>query len=268
MNIPICADHYSLFVKRNKLEKSENPLDLLDEHFDTYRKSSVYDDFMRNYMFKTFEPFIEHRQFDILELGCSDGQMTEKIASHAKSLDVVEGSIRFIERAKKRYLKDNVKFLHSLFEDFNPTKRYDAVFATFILTHIRDVQLFFNVVRRCLKPTGLLFVAVPNSRVLSRQLALHMGLLKDLFLLSENDQNHGHCRSYDRIRLNRDINSNGFEVVSQGGIILKPLADFQMDKLLELGILKKEQMDGLYKLGIEYPDLSAAIFCICKQRAE
>ncbi len=248
------------------MDKSDSSLDLLDSHYDTYRMSSIYDNYIREFTFKTFEPFIENKQFDILEFGCSDGQMTERIAVHARSLDVVEGSIRFIERARKRSLNDHVVFHHSLFENFIASKKYDAVFATFILTHIPDVQLFFSAVKRCIKPNGILFVAVPNSRVLSRQLALHMGLVDDLFVLSENDKNHGHCKCYDRVRLNRDINSNGFNIIGEGGIMLKPLADFQMDKLIEIGVLKKEQLEGLFKLGLEYPDLSATIFCICKPK--
>jgi 2-polyprenyl-3-methyl-5-hydroxy-6-metoxy-1,4-benzoquinol methylase len=238
-------------------------LGAIDKHFDTYRKSSTYDDLLRGYTFKTFAPFLEHKNPDVLEFGCSDGQMTERIAQHANLIDVVDGSARFIEVAKARNIS-NASFHHSLFDEFIPAKKYDGVFATFILTHIPDIPSFFSVVKRSLKTDGLLFVAVPNSRVLSRQLALHMGLLQDLFFLSENDIDHGHCRCYDRVRLNRDLESNGFDVIAQGGIILKPLADFQMDKLIELEVLKEAQMEGLYKLGLEYPDLSGAIYCVCK----
>jgi len=218
---------------------------------------------MRYSTFRTFKSFIDSKKLEVLEFGCSDGQMTEMIANCVKSIDVVDGSIRFIQKAKERNIS-NANYYHSLFEEFRPTKKYDAIFATYVLTHIPDLALFFSVIRQCLKADGVLFIAVPNSRVLSRQLAVHMGLLKDLFFLSENDINHGHCRCYDRVRLNRDIEQNGFYSIAQGGIILKPLADFQMDKLIELDILKGEQMEGIYKLGLEYPDLSAAIFSICK----
>lgn len=46
--------------------------------------------------------------------------------------------------------------------------------------------------------------------------------------------------------------------------MLKILADFQMDKLIETEILK-EQIDGLYKLGLEYPDLCGSLFSICRK---
>jgi hypothetical protein len=110
----------------------------------------------------------------------------------------------------------------------------------------------------------LFFVVVPNANALSRQLALHMGLLKDLKNLTENDVNHGHRRVYDRVSLNRDLTEAGFVSISQGGILLKPLADFQMDKLIDSGILQEPQLDGLYRLGFEYPDLCGYLFSACK----
>ena len=58
----------------------------------------------------------------------------------------------------------------------------------------------------------------------------------------------------------------GFTNVAQGGIMLKILADFQMDKLINEGILKQAQLDGLLKLGFEYPDLSGSLFSICKKK--
>lgn len=236
----------------------------IDRYYDTYRRSSSYDDAMRRYTFATFRPYLEKKDAFALELGCSDGQMTEMIASCVQSLDVVDGSSRFLDEAKKRNI-GNANFTLSMFSDFSPKVKYDYVFATFILTHIPDLPGFFSKVLTWMKEDGILFVAVPNARVLSRQLALHMGLLKDLFLLSENDRNHGHCRAYDRVRLNRDLDSNGFRIIHQGGVMMKPLADFQMDQLIDQAVLKQEQLDGLYKLGMEYPDLSAVLFAVCKK---
>jgi hypothetical protein len=112
---------------------------------------------------------------------------------------------------------------------------------------------------------GLLMIVVPNARALSRQLALHMGLLKDLKELTANDLNHGHRRVYDRPALNRDIEAAGFENVSQGGIMFKILADFQMDELIGNGMLQREHIDGLYKLGLEYPEFSGSLFSICRR---
>ncbi len=247
-----------------KVSIQANRKQLLDGYVSTYRRSSPYDDCLRDFTFKTFIPFMNIKNASALELGCSDGKMTHQISKHVNNLDVVDGSKKFIAEAKKIKSK-NIQYHLSLFEDFKSKKKYDYIFATYILTHIPDLSIFFKNVFSLLKEDGLLFIAVPNSRVLSRQLALNMDLLKGLMHLSENDLNHGHCRAYDRVTLNKDIKHNSFKTISQGGIILKPLADFQMDELMRRGILKEAQLNGLYKLGFEYPDLSASIYSVCKK---
>ncbi len=188
--------------------------------------------------------------------------MTQLIAEHVAHVHVVEGAAKFLNETRTRNIP-NATLVHSLFEEFESPQKFDFIFATFVLTHISDVKLFFEKVRSLLKPGGMFFVAVPNSRVLSRQLALQMGLLQELMALSDNDRNHGHCRTYDRVRLNRDLKENKFITISEGGVLLKPLADFQMDKLIEHEVLKQPQLDGLYSLGREYPDLCGTLFSIC-----
>lgn len=133
-----------------------------------------------------------------------------------------------------------------------------------MLTHLVDVPHVLNRIKSLLRPSGLVFVAVPNSRVLSRQLALNMNLIPDLYSLSENDRNHGHRRAYDRPKLDREIGDAGFEVIARGGLMLKPFADFQMDELYEAGFLNKDHVEGLYKLGQQIPELASAIYSVCK----
>jgi hypothetical protein len=66
------------------------------------------------------------------------------------------------------------------------------------------------------------------------------------------------------VDFDRDIAAAGFENFSQGGVMLKILADFQMDKLIDDGTLQEAQIDGLYKLGLEYPDLCGSLFSVCR----
>jgi len=185
------------------------------------------------------------------------------IAGIVDLLDVVEGSRSFIEKAKGRNLP-NVRFYHALFEEFNPRRNYyDAVFAMWVLEHVQDPAQVLRIAHLALKPDGLLFVVVPNANALSRQLARHMGLIEDLKSLTENDLRHGHRRVYDRVSLNRELTQAGFTLVSQGGLMLKPFADFQMEQLIRQRILEEPQLEGLWSLGFEYPDLCGSLYAIC-----
>ena len=216
---------------------------------------------MRMLIARTFSPYIKGGT--ALELGCSDGYMTEMLATHVDQLDVVDASENFIEGVEKRALP-NVNFFCSLFEEFDTTTRYDYVFASFILEHVLDVQPVLKTVGKLLKRDGRFFAVVPNARALSRQLASHMGLIPELTTLTENDLKFGHRRVYDRIHFNRDMDAAGFSTIAQGGIMLKILADFQLDRLIGDGFLQDEHIDGLYRLGLEYPDLCGALFSICE----
>lgn len=220
---------------------------------------------MRELALRAFRPYL-HRPASALELGCSDGLMTASLAAETESLDVVDASQGCIEQARARGIA-NARFFCSLFETFEPQARYDAVFASWILEHVLDPTDVYALARRALRPGGLMFALVPNSRALSRQLAVHMGLLPSVRHLTPNDHRYGHRRTYDRQSFNAELEAAGFEIVGQGGIMLKILADFQLDKLFADGFLGPEHVDGLYRLGEEYPDLCGSIFAVCRLRA-
>jgi 2-polyprenyl-3-methyl-5-hydroxy-6-metoxy-1,4-benzoquinol methylase len=247
-----------------KAELLDKERGFLDKVYHTYTVDhSSQTRAMRELIARTFAPFLKRGVG--LELGCSDGFMTEMLAAKLERLDVVDGSERFLTEARKRKLP-NVTFTCSLFEEFRSDTKYDFVFASYILEHVLDPVAVMRMAREVLRPDGLLMIVVPNARALSRQLALHMGLLKDLKELTANDHNHGHRRVYDRVALNRDIASAGFDLVAQGGIMLKILADFQMDKLIDTEMLQQQHLDGLYALGLEYPDLTGSLFAVCRSK--
>lgn len=243
---------------------SSAEMEFLESVTQTYVTSdSPQDRLIKTLAVRTFQPYIRPGKL-ALEFGCCDGFMTNLIAGHVDYLTVVDGSQTFIEMAKER-VPGNVGFVHALFEEFLPEKKFDYIFATYVLEHVSDPIAFLRHACQLLAEGGMLFLVVPNARAFSRQLARHMGLLKDLFALTPNDINHGHRRVYDRILLNRHIESAGLLQVGQGGLLLKILADFQMDKLIECEILGEMQLEGLYKMGLEYPDFAGSLFSVCVQ---
>lgn len=251
-------------MKKNKMKpvtylSEKEFLEAVSSNY-TPTELSPQDRVMRDLSVATFKPYIKGGLG--LELGCSDGYMTQLLAELVENLEVVDGSSYFIGEAKSRELP-NVKYIHSLFEEFHSDREYDYIFASYVLEHVNQPQELLKMVRAQLKPGGKFFVVVPNARALSRQLALHMGILESLYDLTENDLKHGHRRVYDRNTLNRELAEAGLKSISQGGIFLKLLADFQMDQLLNNAILEDSQINGLYSLGLEYPDLCGSLFSIC-----
>ncbi len=244
------------------MSSKEDEMEFLESVIDTYVTSeSPQDRLIKSLAIRTFKPYMR-QPANALEFGCCDGFMTSLIAPLCEKLTVIDGSRTFIELARKR-VPSNVNFVHTLFEDYAPEVRYDYIFATYVLEHVGDAVGFLNLARRLLSPNGHLFIVVPNARALSRQLARHMGLLEDLYALTPNDLNHGHRRVYDRVALTRDVVAAGLQRIAEGGLFLKPLADFQMDKMIESEIIGEAQAEGLYRLGLEYPDLAGSLFSVC-----
>lgn len=241
--------------------------EFLDKASSTYSSNDASQtECLRRLVVRTIAPYLDKNGTG-LELGCSDGYMTELLSREVGELVVVDGSSEFVEKAKLR-LKEknltNVDIRLSLFEEYDTAERYDYIIASHILEHVQDPIEILTIAKNLLKSDGVLYIVVPNAGALSRQLGLHMGLYSDLKALTENDMNHGHRRVYDRASLNKDLSEAGLSTVVEGGILLKPFPDFQMADLIDKNILKEEQIEGLYSLGKEYPDLCGALYSICR----
>lgn len=240
----------------------------LDKACSTYKTAGSYQQqAMKDLILRTFLPYMTNNTKSVcLSLGYAEGYEAKILSECVKELDVIEGSQQFYEQGLEDNIA-NVTLHYSLFEDFIPenNKKYDYICANYVLEHVENVTIVLSSLKEMLKDDGLIFSVVPNARAFSRQLALHMGLIDDLKGLTENDINHGHRRVYDRVAFNRDLEGAGLSIIAQGGIMLKPLADFQMDKLIDTGILQTEHLNGLYRLGMEYPDFCSALYAICKK---
>jgi hypothetical protein len=56
----------------------------------------------------------------------------------------------------------------------------------------------------------------------------------------------------------------GLSAVDSGGILFKPLANFQIDQAREAGIISNDYLDGCFELGKKYPDLCASVYAVCE----
>jgi len=223
-----------------------------------YGTQSNFQTYNRQYMLKKCLKYMGENGI-ALELGCETGYMSSLISQHVKSLTTIDGSKTFIAKAKQRNLS-NVKFVYSLFEEIDEFQKYDYVFASHVLEHLFDPQNVLKRIKKALKPTGKVFVVVPNARSISRQLAHTMGIVPDIYGLTPNDLNGGHRRVYDFDSVKNEVSKSGLKIIEISGLFYKPFADFQMDELINIGMLTDKHINGLYNLGNKYPEHSGAIF--------
>ena len=194
----------------------------------------------------------------VLELGTADGYMARLLAPRVARHVIVDAV-----RHRAARLPPGAEFVEGLFEDYAPAERFDLVILSLVLEHVRDPVALLARARGWLVPrTGRALAIVPNRRALSRQLARAMGLIEALDTLTPNDHAHGHRRTYDHSQLDREIAAAGGRVLLGGGLLLKPFANFQMDRMIAGGIIGRAQLDGLDALAAEYPDLATALYAV------
>ncbi len=221
-----------------------------------------FDEVVRRYMMRSLLPFF--RDGPTLEVGCFDGASTASLAEVFADLTVVEASAELIARAKAN-VAERVRFVHGLVEEAALTPRYQSIFLVHTLEHIDPPGPALTALRAALAPGGRFFCVVPNAQAASRQIAVQMGLISHHEAVTDAERAHGHRCTYSMDTLERDLRDAGFSVLSRGGVMFKPLANFQFDRALELGVIDEAYLDGCYSLGMKYPDLCASIYAVCER---
>jgi len=240
--------------------------EFLDNKADTYANGLVSKMAKDSYLLK-YKPYIENKE-NVLEMGCSDGYSSIKISKMVKNLDVVDGSKKMIAQLEDSIKQNdihNITPIYSLFEDYTPSKRYDAICCSFVLEHVAEPVKILEIAHNLLKENGVLAVAVPNAGALSRRMAVSMGIMNNLYDLTENDLRHGHRRVYDINLLESDVKKAGFSIEKKGGVFLKQFADFQLELMIKHDIIGEAQITGMQKMGDEFPELSGSIYFILKK---
>jgi 2-polyprenyl-3-methyl-5-hydroxy-6-metoxy-1,4-benzoquinol methylase len=241
--------------------------DLESEHQDSGARKYAYafDYIHREYMWRAFQPFLPREPgARALEMGCYRGEFTRTLAGAFDDLTVLEGAGDLVEAAS-RVVPGHVRFEHSRFEDWMPPAGvlYDAVFLMHTLEHVDEPVPLLERIGRWLSPAGRLFLVVPNANAPSRQIAVKMGLITHNTAVTAGEHAHGHRRTYAFDTLEHDVRLAGLDVVHRAGVMFKPMANFQIDRALEAGIIDRAYLEGCYQLGMVHPDLCASIFLLC-----
>ena len=187
---------------------------------------------------------------------------TEQLSELLDELYVIDGSENMLLKASQKIKKSNIHFEYGLFEELTDKKKYDYIFCSYVLEHVMDPKIILEICYEALKDNGKLFITVPNARAISRQMALKMGLIDNLYALTENDLAHGHRRVFDLTELKELLENSRFYIVDIGGTFFKPFADFQLNQMIAENIIGEEQLKGMQKLAKSYPDLSGSIYAV------
>jgi 2-polyprenyl-3-methyl-5-hydroxy-6-metoxy-1,4-benzoquinol methylase len=196
-----------------------------------------------------------------LEIGSFDGSMTELLLQTHDFMNVIEPSSEMAKILKEKF-SGSVQVTESTIESVSLSQSFDYIYLIHTLEHLDNPVGALEKIGTLLAPGGVMLVAVPNARALSRQIAVQMGLIGYHTAVTEGEKLQGHCRTYTLDTLVSDIQEAGLRVVHSGGVLLKTLANFQFDGALESGIISQEYVDAIDRLSEIYPDFSSSIYAV------
>ena len=230
------------------------------------RYAYSFDYLMHAYMMRVFGPHMNGTS--ALELGCYEGAFTKRIAERFTSVTIVDAAMHSV-MATMDALSDiaiKKRAINSTFESAPlPDTYFDAIFLIHTLEHVEDPVHVLKLCKKWLRPTGRLFLAVPNAHAASRQIAEKMGLIKECYEVTAGEKAHGHQRTYSLGTLTDDVIAAGLTVVERGGIMFKSLANFQIDQALQNGVIDMNYISGCFELGKVYPELCASVYAVCSR---
>lgn len=218
-------------------------------------------DFDRYFISWRFRNLVEHypNLGSVLEVGCADGLMTEKLLGVSTSLDVVEGAEHYVDVVKQRCGHDlKISFHCSFFEDYVSDKKYDVVILSSILHEVDDPIGMLRKAKTFLKKGGFVYVNVPNALSIHRRVGRILGQLKDEHSFNERDHQFLHQRVYDEKLMMSDIKAAGLQVTKSGGYFLKVFSNQQLENL------NPELLEAFYVVSKEMPsEFCAEIYAFC-----
>lgn len=191
-----------------------------------------------------------------LELGSAEGLMTLPLLADFTTLTIVDGAAELLAQVPDH---PRLRKVRSLFEDFVPAERYDAIVMDHVLEHVADPRALLERARTWLQPGGRVVAGVPNAWSFHRLAAVHMGLLGTPTDLNDRDREVGHRRVYTPDTLRDEVTAAGFRIVHEGGVFLKPLSAAQID-----AHWSEAMLEGFYRLGLDFPRNAAELFVVCE----
>lgn len=231
----------------NNPEKFANFYSIKNLGFDLILVDKCYDTFKRFFVGNS-----------CLELGPATGYMTKNLVNSFQHVTAVEGSKTLFEKIPGY---PNLTKINCLFEDYNPSEKFDTIIINHVLEHLEDP---INTLKRAynwLNKNGVCIIGVPNAKSFHRLAAVKMGLLNSEYDLNSRDIELGHHRVYDLDLLKLHVKEAGFKILHESGIFLKFLSNAQIEKMLDENII-----NAYFELASEFYQNAAEIFVIATKK--
>ncbi|MGA7239751.1 MAG: bifunctional glycosyltransferase/class I SAM-dependent methyltransferase [Bryobacteraceae bacterium] len=150
---------------------------------------------------------------DVLDIGCGEGFMAEKIAASENSMTGID----VLDRPAKaevfeQYIQADLTYgLGDAVEQLSG-KRFDKILLMDVLEHLVNSERVLQEARELLKSSGRLLVSVPNVANITVRLLLAFGAFN---YTERGILDKTHLRFFTRKTARRMLEANGYEVVDE-----------------------------------------------------
>ncbi len=144
-----------------------------------------------------------------IEIGCGTGLFTELVSESGAEIVACELSEKLLDMARRRRYASKVSFIRQDAGALGPEHdgRYDIVWGNSILHHL-DLDAILPVLRRMLKPGGVMVFAEPN--MLNPQIWME----RNIEYVRRRSGTSADETAFVRWSLARRLHRHGFEVIS------------------------------------------------------
>lgn len=150
------------------------------------------------------------RRLKVLDVGCSDGTVSEMIKDVGNEVFGIDIIPHYVEKAKEKGIKAVLGDIEEglPFDD----EFFDVVYAAVLLEHIFDTEFFLREASRVLTMGGLLIISVPNIATLPNRIRMLFGFYPKFVAPAASWPLGGHTRVFSAPALRRLVEDNGFSV--------------------------------------------------------
>lgn len=210
----------------------------------------------------------------ILEVGCGLEPLFPYIDYYDK-LMVVEPAKAFADNLKsviaRDHAQDKVSFLHGFLEKEADTIvqmdiNFDYMVVSSLLHELDEPHEFLEAVRKLCSENTVVHINVPNAKSIHRLMAKEMGMISNIYELSDLQIRMQRRRVYDLELLIETVENAGFEVLEHGSYLPKFLTSGQMEEILDKRIVSEEIFHGLDRLSSYLPEYGSEIYVQVKRK--
>ena len=215
--------------------------------------------YRRKEVISTIEKF---KSSQILEVGCGMEPLFLFLDKY-ESFSIVEPSKKFYDNAVKcTDDKKNISIYNQTFEDFSKSNEnnYDLIIISGLLHELENPESFLEDLKRFSTKKTLIHINVPNALSFHRLLAVEMGLIKNVYELSDVQNKMQQFSTFSLKYLTELVNKYGFKVLDSGSFFIKPFTHSQMNAIYKENIINKNILNGLSKMHKHMPDLGTEIY--------